>query len=167
MAWADRPVSRCARLLHRSRPAPRPACIVPATACRRSTACHRLTLKLLAFNASVINISHAFNIELPPRRPRDNMAMVATVGDEAAETQQHSFTEEDVAQLHEKVRELVQQRFTDEDQREYQPKWARAGGDLCLRGRHLRRLPEGHRRGGGHWGVQAMQLVGLRRVQGL
>ena len=52
------------------------------------------------------------------------MATVARAGEdeEAAETQQHSFTEDEVSQMHEKVRELAQQRFTDEDQREYQPK---------------------------------------------
>ena len=40
-----------------------------------------------------------------------NMAPIARVGEdeEAAETQQHSFTEEDVSQMHEAVRELAQQ----------------------------------------------------------
>ena len=52
------------------------------------------------------------------------MASVAKEGEdeEAAETQQHSFTEEDVSQMREKLRELAQPWLTDEDQREYQPK---------------------------------------------
>ena len=54
------------------------------------------------------------------------MAPGAKVGEdeEAAETQQHSFTEEDVSQMHEKVRELAQQCFTEED------KLAHALGEL-------------------------------------
>ena len=54
------------------------------------------------------------------------MATVARAGEgeEAAETQQHSFTEEDVSQMHEKVRELAQQCFTEED------KLAHALGEL-------------------------------------
>ena len=40
-------------------------------------------------------------------------------GEEAAETQQHSFTETDVSQMHEKVRELAQHYFPDTDVREH------------------------------------------------
>eukprot|EP00964_Phaeocystis_antarctica_P099033 scaffold64945_cov55-Phaeocystis_antarctica.AAC.2 len=41
---------------------------------------------------------------------------------EAGETQMQPFAEDEVSQLHEKVRALAQQGFTEEDQREHQPK---------------------------------------------
>ena len=43
------------------------------------------------------------------------MASAAKVGEgeDAVETQQHSFTEEELSQMHEKVRELARQYFTD------------------------------------------------------
>ena len=71
------------------------------------------------------------------------MASVARVeeNEEAAETQQHSFTEADVSQLHEKVRELAQQHFTDKDELE---RWLgkldsklQEMSDLQERGNHL------------------------------
>ena len=48
------------------------------------------------------------------------MASAAKVGEgeDAVETQQHSFTEEELSQMHEKVRELARQYFTDKEELE-------------------------------------------------
>ena len=63
-------------------------------------------------NLLVCNSRHHF----VPRQL--TMAPVASVGEEAEEAQQLRFAEEDVSQMKEKVRELAQQRYTDEDELE-------------------------------------------------